>query len=83
MAEQFGEQAPSRSAVSKWLRSMVPPEPQYGEILAAVLGVRPAWLYFNDGPMTAGQGGQTISGTADEVLAALEDQKPKRRHRTG
>lgn len=51
MAERFGEQAPSRSAVSKWLRTMVPPEPHYGEVLATILGVRPAWLYFADGPM--------------------------------
>lgn len=42
-----------------------------------------AWLAFEDGPMTAGQGGKTISGTADEVLAALEGEKPKRKHRTG
>lgn len=53
MAERFGELAPSRSAVSKWLRTMVPPEPHYGEVLASILGVRPAWLYFADGPMSA------------------------------
>lgn len=49
----FGDMAPSRSAVSKWLRGAVPPEPIYGEMLAQVLGVRAAWLYFNDGPMVA------------------------------
>ena len=72
MTEQFGAQAPSRSAVSKWMRTMVPPEPQYGEMLAVVLGVRPAWLYFADGRMVA-----STSETSAETAAARNDQRAR------
>jgi len=54
MRATFGPSAPSQSSVSSWLRGEFTPRVDHIAMLADVLGVRPAWLAFNDGAMAGG-----------------------------
>lgn len=53
MASVWGESAPTQVTISAWLRGKSLPRVDYLEMLSSTLSVRPAWLAFDDGPMTA------------------------------
>jgi hypothetical protein len=53
MVELFGEEAPERNAVSRWREGKFVAGLDHGYMLAVALGVRPAWLLLDDGPMVS------------------------------
>ena len=55
LVEHFGDAAPERNAISRWKAGIFAPSVDNAYMLAVALGVRPAWLAFNDGEMTTGE----------------------------
>lgn len=74
MRAAFGSAAPSQSSVSSWMRGEFTPRVDHIAMLAAVLGVRPAWLAFDDGPM---QAGPAVVDEDEAKRQLLEEQERK------
>jgi hypothetical protein len=72
MVDLFGaDRAPERNAISRWMSGAFTPGLDNLYMLAIALGVRPAWLAFNDGDMTddlhlAGRADRLITGESEE-----------------
>lgn len=81
----FGAAAPVGATIGKWFRRESLPGLDHCFMLAHALGVRPAWLAFDDGPMletaTAERLARAHPATAQSGRAVQD--RTRRKRRTG